>query len=122
MAFRERLLLAINALGLNRNSFSERLGYDKNTYIYEYTREKPNPKEPGFDFFNRFVLAKTGIRLDWLLTGEGDMWEEKHTAATNTLEAAVKSLADSVARLTEANFTANQTIAQLLSREVIKQG
>lgn len=89
MSFRERLLLVINELKLNRNSFADRLGYEKNSYIYEYTRETPKPKEPGFDFFHRFVLAKTGIALDWLITGEGDMYEKKGTAATNNVEAAV---------------------------------
>lgn len=90
MSFRNRLLLAIKELGLNRNSFAEKLGYESNSYIYDYTRENPKPKEPGFDFFQRFVLAKTSINIEWLLTGEGDMWNEKHTAATNSDEAAVK--------------------------------
>lgn len=70
------------------------------------------------------------VNHHWLLTGQGLMFlEEKHTAATNLDEAAVneqeetlKSLSNSVATLTRANLIHAQTIAQLLSREVVKQG
>jgi|ERR1044071_10443875 hypothetical protein len=87
MSFRDRLLLVISTLEMNRNSFSERLGYKNNSYIYEYTREDPPAKEPGFDFFQKLSLAKTSINLDWLLTGDGDMLIKKGTPATNNSDA-----------------------------------
>lgn len=91
MSFSERLLLIINELGENRNSFSEMLGYKNNSYIYDYTRTKPEPKEPGFDFFKRFIQAKTGISLYWLITGEGEMYEKNIQPQQNGSDAAVKA-------------------------------
>lgn len=78
----------------------------------------------GIDLVDYFLDRYPEINPGWLLKGVGNirMDEEKHTAATKPIEAAVKSLADSIAKLTEANFTANQTIAKLLSGEVVKQG
>jgi hypothetical protein len=93
MSFQKRLTLAIKELGLTKNSFAEKLGYETNTLIYSYTREDDKKKEPGFEFFERLIRSKVGINLDWLLIGEGDMFNKKGTAATNSDEAAVLRIA-----------------------------
>lgn len=124
MSFRERLLLVISELKLNRNSFAAMLGYENNSYIYDYTRETPKAKEPGFDFFQRFVQAKTGISLEWLLTEEGDMKKENHTAATNSTEAAVrqqlKEMREEIAYLKELSMNQARALAGRSNSEVIK--
>jgi hypothetical protein len=84
MSFSNRLNLIINELGYSKNSFAEALGYKNNSVIYDYTREDVKQKQPGFDFFQRFVHAKTGINIEWLLTGEGDKWQKKGTADVKT--------------------------------------
>lgn len=126
MSFRDRLLLVISELGMNRNSFSEKLGYKKNSYIYEYTREKPEPKEPGFDFFQRLVLAKTGINIEWLLTGEGDRFIKKGTVDTNFDEAAIRKelqyLRDEAKFLRGRNTELTQAVLNLSGSKVIEQG
>lgn len=126
MSFQQRLMQIISALGYSKNSFSDLLGYSSNSYIYDYTREDEKFKQPGFEFFQKLVQTKKGINIDWLLTGEGEAFNKKGTAATNNDEAAVnetlKSLSNSIAALTHANLVQAQTIAQLLPREVVKDG
>jgi hypothetical protein len=124
--FAKRLELIIKALNHTRNSFIAEMGYKNNSIIYDYTSEKEGASKPGIEFIERMVQVFPGINLRFLFTGEGTPLEEKHTAATNSTEAAVKevitSLTATISRLTEANFVANQTIAQLVSREAVKQG
>lgn len=102
MSFQKRLTLIIKELGYSKNSFADKLGYKNNTLIYDYTREDDKMKEPGFDFFSRLVQAKTGINLEWLIAGEGDRMNKKHTAATNNGEAAVNEERNLIATLEKA--------------------
>lgn len=75
------------------------------------------------------IGKKINKKLDyhWLMTGEGEMFlKEKHTAATNSTEAAVlietiKKMSDTIAELTHGNAIANQTISDLMRREMVKQ-
>ena len=92
-----------------------------NGYLRRSAKDKTNI---GINLIDNFLSKFPEVDVTWLITGEaaGMQNDKKHTAATNPIEAAVKSLADTVAKLTEANVIANQTIAKLAGREVVKQG
>lgn len=92
-SFAKRLTLIINDLGYSKNSFADLLGYKNNTPIYDYTREDEKAKMPGFEFFEKVIQAKKGINIEWLISGEGDKYHEKGTAATKSEEAAITLIA-----------------------------
>lgn len=113
MAFAERLTLAIKELGFSKNSFSDKLGYKNNGLIYDYTKEGGTATQPGFEFFERLIQANTGINIEWLFTGEGDMIYKKHTAATKSDEAAVRELFKDLETLRAIAVNQTETILNL---------
>lgn len=55
-----------------------RLGGRKRVSYAEYVREH-DPKMPGADFIANLVL-NTGVNANWLLTGQGDMFNAESSA------------------------------------------
>jgi transcriptional regulator with XRE-family HTH domain len=88
-SFGKRLSLAIKELKLSKNEFAGRLGYKNNGVIYDYSREDGRETKPGFDFFEKLVHADTGINIEWLIGGKGEILNRKGTAATKKTEATV---------------------------------
>lgn len=72
----ERISNIIDYLGVNPNSFSKKLDYDRSQTIYDIINCK---SAPSFDFFKRFMLSEysENISIDWLLTGRGYMEYQK---------------------------------------------
>lgn len=107
MDFAKRLTVVIKHLGYNKNSFAVLLGYENNTPIYDYTRAK-DPKQPGFDFFRRFIQAKTGINIQWLFTGEGEMKES--AGPSDTAERAIQELYNDLRHLRKTNGELSEAV------------
>src|SRR5690606_17282653 len=99
-------------LGHNKNSFSEALGYSKNTLIYNYTHNDPEKRqEPKLEFFERLVQSKMGINIMWLLTGEGDMkLDESHIADRQQLYAMLDHFRRVNGQLSETVFNLSKAI------------
>lgn len=125
MAFSDRLNLLIKKLGTSKNQFATRLGYKNNGVLYDYTKEGDEATKPGFEFFEKLIHAKTGVNIEWLITGEGDMMLEKGTAATNNDEAAIrqklKDMREEIKFLRERNTELTQSVLNLSGSKVIEQ-
>ena len=113
MSFSDRLNLLIKELGVSKNEFATKLGYKNNGVLYDYTKKGDEATKPGLEFFEKLVHAKTGVNLEWLIGGKGDMMIKKGTAATSSSEAAV--LADLEA-LRELVLSQQRTIEILSSK------
>ena len=62
-----------------------RLGGRKRVSYAEYIREN-DPKMPGADFIANLVL-NTNVNANWLLTGQGDMFNAESSAVKTGLQA-----------------------------------
>ena len=59
----------------SQSEFAEFLGVEQ-TYISRYENDKA---KPGFDFL-KILAEKTYVNINWLLTGEGDMFGSSKSA------------------------------------------
>lgn len=74
-----RLKQLRDALGLNKNQLAVKLGIDNgNLSRYESGKVKPNS-----EFYERLVHKFEQVNLSWLISGEGEMFIQKITAAPN---------------------------------------
>ncbi|EFR54638.1 XRE family transcriptional regulator [Bacteroides fragilis] len=75
-----RIAAIIERVGENPSSFAKSLGYSRAQTIYDILSGK---SAPSYDFFKRF--ANTGfsanINLQWLFTGNGDMFKKEEAIA-----------------------------------------
>jgi transcriptional regulator with XRE-family HTH domain len=91
MSIAHRLKAWRHALGLTQEQFAQRCGLPKRTVIgYEN-----DEREPGSAALA--AIAKTGVNMNWLITGEGEMHQE-----TERLETAAMSRKSSPDGLYEA--------------------
>jgi hypothetical protein len=65
----ERLGLLIEALKLNKNSFSIKIGVDS-TVIHNIVGGRLT--KPSFEVLEKILLANDNINLEWLILGKGD--------------------------------------------------
>jgi len=72
MTINNRIELLIKELGLNNNSFSNKIGVNS-TVIHNITKGR---NSPSFDIMNKIVLTFDNINSEWLLTGEGEMLKD----------------------------------------------
>jgi len=76
MSIGERIKTWRHALGLTQDEFARRAGMSKATLVgYEVGQRKP-----GADALA--AIAKTGVNMTWLLTGEGEMLPAKSEKTT----------------------------------------
>ena len=67
----ERIALLIKESGLNKNSFSKKIGLGNNVTIGRIINEK---RDPSFEVLRRIIQTfGHKISTKWLLTGEGPM-------------------------------------------------
>lgn len=67
----QRIELLINALGLNKNSFSKAIGLSNNVTIGRIVNQD---REPSFEIIQKIIQTFGSINARWLITGEGDMF------------------------------------------------
>jgi len=87
----ERISKIIEFIGISRNAFAKKLGYERAQTVYDIINGK---SAPSFDFLQRFALSEysEAINLEWLITGNGEMerivnkGEAKTTSNTEALE------------------------------------
>jgi phage repressor protein C with HTH and peptisase S24 domain len=86
MTINKRIELIISTLGLNKNSFSNRIKVNP-TVIHNIIKGR---NAPSYDLLNKIVLTFDNINPSWLLTGEGEMLksdysgsEKPHTAVVS---------------------------------------
>lgn len=72
MTINNRIDLIIKHFGLNKNSFSNKIGVNP-TVIHNIIKGR---NAPSFDILNKIVLSFDNIDAGWLLTGEGSMLRE----------------------------------------------
>jgi transcriptional regulator with XRE-family HTH domain len=82
-----RLRVWRQALGLTQNDFSERVGL----HIGVLKKYELGKNTPGGDALAS--IAKTGVNLNWLLTGEGSMRSDEERAATPDVAVATPDVA-----------------------------
>lgn len=68
---KERLLKLIEALGFNVLSFSKFIGVSDGTTRMYTTRGS----KPGAEYLEKIIRANNRINIEWLLTGEGEMFK-----------------------------------------------
>lgn len=68
----ERLFKVIGFLGVSKNYFAKKLGYERSQALYDIMNDKA---KPSFDFFYKFLNSEysENINTDWLITGKGSM-------------------------------------------------
>lgn len=66
----DRLLIFINSLNLNVNSFAKQLGVNP-TVVHNVVKGRRT--KPSFDLIHKIKLEYTYLNLDWLIIGEGEM-------------------------------------------------
>jgi phage repressor protein C with HTH and peptisase S24 domain len=71
----DRLQLLMKTLRYKQYEFSQRYGLSHSTIV----RYKQNDRRPDTDFL--IQLARDGVNANWLLTGEGEMFNEDATFA-----------------------------------------
>ena len=69
MTINNRIELIINALELNNNSFSMRIGVNS-TVIHNIVKGR---NAPSYDVLQKILLSFDNISADWLLTEKGEM-------------------------------------------------
>ena len=74
---RQRLRTLQDFLNLTQEEMAKAGGRKRITYA-EYIREN-NPSTPGADFIGNLVL-NTGVNANWLLTGQGEMFNTESSA------------------------------------------
>ncbi len=74
---RQRLRDIQEVLRLTQEEMAKAGGRTRISYA-EYIREQ-NPRMPGADFIANLVL-NTGVNANWLLTGQGDMFNAESSA------------------------------------------
>lgn len=67
-----RILLLLNKLNLNKNQLSQKLGF-ANVVIGNITNLR---NLPSFDFLYRLKNYDNRINMNWLVSGEGEMFND----------------------------------------------
>jgi len=80
---RQRLRDLQEALRLTQEEMAKTGGRTRISYA-EYIREQ-NPRMPGADFIANLVL-NTGVNANWLLTGQGDMFNAESSAVETGMQ------------------------------------
>lgn len=75
----ERIRLMYKSLGLTLRSFSIILNISEGTFKSMFTRDT----NPSFDMMQKIADAYPLFSMDWLLTGEGDMYKPGHNSGDN---------------------------------------
>ena len=83
-SIRHRLRALQDTLSLTQEEMA-RLGGRKRVSYAEYVRESA-PKMPGADFIANLVL-NTGVNANWLLTGQGEMFNPESSAVEPGMQA-----------------------------------
>ena len=84
---KDRLKQVREAQGLSQVSFAERLGIDKSTvWRWEKGTSTPSPLELAY------IAKEFGLRLEWLLTGEGEPKQSYEEALDDIFLALVRQL------------------------------
>jgi transcriptional regulator with XRE-family HTH domain len=79
MSLAHRLKAWRHALGLTQDQFAQRCGLPKRTVI-GYENEE---REPGSAALA--AIAKTGVNMNWLLTGDGEMRQDTEQLDTSVV-------------------------------------
>ena len=67
----KRIVLIINKLDMNINSFSKAIGLSNNVTIGRIINEN---REPSFQVLNKIVQTFGSINANWLIAGDGEMF------------------------------------------------
>ena len=81
---RQRLRDLQEALRLTQEEMAKTGGRTRISYA-EYIREQ-NPRMPGADFIANLVL-NTGVNANWLLAGQGEMFNTESSAVETDMQA-----------------------------------
>lgn len=68
----ERIKQLMNSMGLKQAAFAERIGIDASNFSKHL-----NGKLPLSDNLLNKIVVELGASKEWLLTGEGDMWQSR---------------------------------------------
>ncbi|OWP83021.1 hypothetical protein BWK59_12750 [Flavobacterium davisii] len=72
----ERISLMIDLLGVTKNEFAQKMGYNRSQAIYDITNGK---SKPSYDFFDKLLNSEYSefINIDSLITGKGEFIKTK---------------------------------------------
>lgn len=76
-----RIELIMNEFNLNKNSFSKAIGLKNNVTIGRIINEN---RKPSYDILTSITQTFGSINARWLLTGDGNMIEEKNNENQNS--------------------------------------
>ncbi|MCO6479474.1 MAG: helix-turn-helix transcriptional regulator [Phaeodactylibacter sp.] len=72
MTVRERFIQLLEAAGYTQTDFATKAGYSRDA-LTNFINGRT--KLPKVDFFQAVKRAFPTLNLDWLITGQGNMWE-----------------------------------------------
>lgn len=76
-----RMVIIMNHYGLNKNSFSMRIGMNNNVAIGSLVNDFET-RRPSYDVINKVLSSFPEVSGDWLLTGKGKMLAKANIPAT----------------------------------------
>lgn len=70
----DRILIYIKHIGMNKNSFSLKLGHTNSTIINNIVQGRRN--KPSYEVIFKILTTFENINAEWLITGRGEMLKE----------------------------------------------
>lgn len=80
----ERIMQLISHLGMNKNSFSLKIGLTNGTIIGNIVSGRLN--KPSFEVIYKIIKSFDDINGDWLLTGRGEMLKGTEPAPVRVIK------------------------------------
>jgi len=71
-----RIEILIKSLGLNTNSFANKIGV-KNAVIHNIVSHSGRRSKPSFDLLSKIILSFDNINSNWIITGDGNIFNSE---------------------------------------------
>ncbi len=78
--FKDRITQVIDTLGENKNSFSVKIGLKNGTTVGRLVK---GDRQPSFEILQKIAVSYPHINLNWLATGEGNMFNHTYQDLEN---------------------------------------
>ena len=107
----ERIIKVLDYIGVTKNDFAKKLGYERSQAIYDMVNGK---SKPSFDFFERILNSEYSelINIEYILTGNGEIFKTKSE----------KKVINSNDNINDNIFDTKRKVKKMLSFEESEEG